>query len=158
MVLTGFITAGIGVVEDAYVRDHQNQRDHGGESLLKARRKRSQSEYESYLKFDLSGHSIASTRLRLFITSAAAGSEVEIYLVSNDWSEHDLTWDDRPDLPPQPIATPGDVQAGWVELDLASSLAGQATVSLVIVASGDNDKVDFSSREGSSPPLILPDP
>ena len=143
---------------DAFVRDEHERHDHGHEPMLKVRRKKSRSQEESFLKFDLARSEFdGPATLRLYCTDLGRDAEVEIYLVSNDWSEGDLDWHDRPDLPRNPIAASGEFSdRGWVEFDLGDALEGRERVSLAIIAVGRDTKAVFSSREGSHPPELVP--
>lgn len=120
-----------------------------------------------YLKFQvpvLSGQ-VASARLRLQVTTGATDGSKDggsIYLVSNDyknsnlpWDEDGLTADNAPDIQGQPLATAGTVAANSVvEFDLTTAIRRDGVYSFAIKNS-ITDQAKYETLQGSFPPELM---
>jgi PKD repeat protein len=144
-------------IADARVNQANPDANFGSSSTLRVRLHATDS-FWSYLRFDLAGleGQPSSALLRLFCTdgSPAGGTA---YLVSNDWTEGGITWNNRPGLPPDPLASFGGVSTGlWAELDASAAVTGPGLVSLALAA-GDSNSAIYSSREaaGQEPELVV---
>jgi PKD repeat protein len=112
--------------------------------------------FQSFLKFDLSALSGApvSARLRLYV-SDESNSGGSVYLVSNAWTETELTWSNKPALPASPLATAGNAPVStWLEFDVSAAVLGPGVVSFALNSTSTNS-VFFWSREGSQPPQLV---
>jgi hypothetical protein len=114
---------------------------------------------ESYLRFSVGGFlgRVQSAKLRVFASSSTADGPA-VYATSNDWSEADIAWKNRP----APSATASDdkgvITAGtWVEFDVTPFVHGNGTYSFVL-ATSSAAPVNFYSREGPSSPQLVVTP
>jgi hypothetical protein len=113
------------------------------------------------LKFTVTGvgaRSVASAKLRLHAVDPS-GSGGQFYRVQdNGWSEQTVTWSTAPAADPSPVASLGSVTAGvWYEVDLASMVAGDGTISIRVTSTSTNG-ADYSSTEGTAalaPQLVV---
>ena len=112
-------------------------------------------EVDSYLQFSVSGLAgvVTHATLRLHAnTSTVEGPSV--YVAGNDWSERQLTWQNRPNRLSGAIASAGGIAAGgWVEYDVTPAVSGDGTYTFQL-ATSSSDGVDFSSREGAYAPAL----
>jgi SpoIID/LytB domain protein len=114
---------------------------------------------ESYVAFDVSawkGMEYDSLQLRLEVRTAGAGG-VSVYRVGTKWSESNLNWDNRPTAGTLLTQVSSDIATGQLVVDVRAAFAGQKVdagkLGLRVVASS-SDGIDFSSREGSVPPVL----
>jgi hypothetical protein len=168
---------GFSAVADAYVKDGSTASTNFGTALeLQVQQGATESNRESYLKFDLTAitgtNTIAQVRLRVFgRLSDTSGTNVGVgvYSVSNTtWGENgsgSITWNTKPPAnnPVLATTTVTDNVAGWYEFDVSSyiqaeKIAGRNVVSLVLKSqSPSNPFVTFNSREASTnrPQLVV---
>jgi PKD repeat protein len=113
-------------------------------------------EYRSLVRFTLNGLSgpPSSVKLRLHVTDASA-SGGNWYLVSNNWTENTVVWDNKPAISGTPVATVGAMTAGtWIEIDLTSAITGNGTYSFEAVSTSTNTGA-FSTSQGTNPPQVV---
>jgi PKD repeat protein len=139
---------------DARTSSGSPTRNYGGSSELRAGS--SSTVYNSYLRFDLAGLSdsaVVSARLRLFVTGSS-DSGGSVYAVSSAWTESGITWNNAPVPSGGPLASAGPASTGqWVEFDVTGAVTGDGSVSFALT-NASADRVDYSSREGTSPPQL----
>ena len=119
----------------------------------------------TFLKFDLSGvTSASSTRLRLFGTAASGAPLVTVYAEdTNSWTERELTWDNQPTAGSRVVTVPVGRNAQYWQWDLtdlvrAQLAAGQRTLGLKLQNdAASSDPAYFISREApfKKPQLIV---
>jgi calcineurin-like phosphoesterase family protein len=111
---------------------------------------------ESFIRFTVTGVSgpFQSARLRVYVADNGTQDGPAVYSTSNSWTENEITWDNRPDHPSDPVDNKEHLGTnGWVEYDVTSLVTGNGTFSFVLVADS-TDGVIFSSREGEQPPQL----
>ncbi len=159
--------------DDAYVRDGSSaKKNFGSASTLVVRAATTGSNRWTYVKFDTSPlGSVTSAKLRLFGKLSSTTSTVvrtSAYPVaSTTWSEHQITWNNRPSLGATPLATVvmdnRTTTARWYELDVTAYLqrekaAGRHLVSLALRNDARSSPSDqFNSKEAGTngPELVV---
>ncbi|NOX55111.1 MAG: DNRLRE domain-containing protein, partial [Planctomycetes bacterium] len=109
----------------------------------------------TYLKFhiDVPGRPV-SARLRLYNAGNPTGDSGRVCLVTQPWSETQVTYLNRPQ-PGEEVARIGRVRPKQVvELPLKLSLKAKQELSLVLVPTS-RDGVDYVSREGGRPAELI---
>ena len=156
---------------DARVKDSSATSNYGTATEIRARLSSSSSNYESYLKFDLSSVTggISSARLRLYghLDSTSILNVLQgIFAVSNTtWTETGITWSTKPATTTSPLATVvvPDGVLRFYEWDLTSYIqseksAGRNLVSLALKSTAVSSPYTiFNSKEASSngPQLVV---
>lgn len=104
----------------------------------------------------LAGRTVVRARLRLYqLDSSPLGGRV-FSISSNSWPES-VTWDTRPSIDGQQLASFGAVAPnGWYEVDLGSFNPADGLVSLAM-DSTSSDGARWASRDSSTPPRLLLD-
>jgi hypothetical protein len=146
-------------VADARVRNSSASSNYGTDDELRARAASSGSNYESYLRFNLSsvGPNIASARLRLYGALDESGTSVAtaIFAVTNtSWSETGINWNNKPGSETSPLATATVLNTTnrYYEWDITSFVqteknAGRELISLAAKATNSSSPyVAFNSR------------
>ena len=148
--------------DDAFVRSNRPTRVYGGTFELRVRRS-SSADFNTYLKFNVSGLSApvqrATLRLKVIDGSAAGG---EVYSVSNNfagtatpWQEGSLNFDNAPPLSGAPLDVVGPVTLNQtVEFDVTAAVTGNGTVSFAL-SNEISDLANYSSKEGVTPPELV---
>ncbi|MCG8603952.1 IPT/TIG domain-containing protein [bacterium] len=147
--------------DDAFVRSTRPDNNYARDDELRVRK--SSTDYDSYLKFTVTGLTapVISAVLRLEVINAGQQGG-EVYSVSNNlkdstaaWTEDNLTFNLAPSLPVTPLEVKGAVSFGEiVEFDLSAAITGNGTFSFAI--SNDHfDTVKYSSKEGSRAPELV---
>ena len=118
------------------------------------------SNYDSYLKFDLTGQTFTSAKVRVNAALASSGSAgVALYAVATTtWTETAITWNNKPARGAQQATTVNvtSTTAAWIEFDvttyaLAEKAAGRNLVSFALHAPANTSvRVNASAREASS--------
>ncbi len=118
--------------------------------------------YYSYLKFFVVGlgGTVQSAKIRLFVSDASNDGGA-IYLVSNNyanssipWDEGGLVWNNAPVIIGNPLSSVGVVSQGTtVEFDVSTAIAGDGEHSFAL-KSNSSDLVNYTSKEGSNPPVL----
>ncbi|MCG8607831.1 DNRLRE domain-containing protein, partial [bacterium] len=147
--------------DDAYVRSSRPTQNSGGSAELRVRL--SSTDYDSYLKFDVSGlsGSVFDARLRLRVIDDGPDGG-RIYLVGNNlngssepWTESNLTFSTAPQFSGIPVSSMGPVSIGQtVEFDVTSVVNGNGVFSFVISSENSNTS-KYSSKEGVAPPELI---
>jgi PKD repeat protein len=112
--------------------------------------------YRSYLKFTVSGLTVAPTsaRIRLFVEDSSPDGG-RIYPVSNTWTETGITWDNAPLISGTGLSSVGPVTTGtWVEFDVSAAVTDNGTYSFGIL-NNSSDSALYSSREGTNSPELI---
>lgn len=122
-----------------------------------------QAEYNSFLKFDVTGISgtVTHAKVRLYVTdpSDVGGS---IYAVSNTykntnnpWLESGLNGSNAPTIGGSPLASLGAVAINtWAEWNVTAAVTGNGTYSFGLTSTSTNSAY-FSSGEGAHPPELV---
>jgi Glycosyl hydrolase family 26 len=117
---------------------------------------------ESYLRFSLSGLSgktLQSAKLRLYVPSDGTTDGPGVYSVSdNSWAETTVTWQARPPRAITPADDSGAIAAGtWVEWDVTPLVNGDGAYSFALGPTSTTNGVVFNSREATSnrPQLVV---
>ena len=118
------------------------------------------SNYDSYLKFDLTGQTFTSAKVRVNAALASSGSSgIALYAVATTtWTETAITWNNKPARGAQQATTVNvtSTTAAWIEFDVSSYLqaektAGRNVVSFALHAPANTSvRVNASAREASS--------
>jgi acid phosphatase type 7 len=112
---------------------------------------------ESYIRFtvsDISG-AIQSAKVRVYDTTNGTKNGPAIYATGSEWSEAELTWNNRPARASDVLDNKGAFgTSSWVEYNVTSLVSGNGTYSFVLAADS-SDGVKFSSREGGTPPQLV---
>jgi len=141
---------------DAYVEELHPGANKGTLNYLQVQQA-SNRNTESYIRFTTSGVSgtIQSVELRVYITTSGSNNGPAVYATNNTWTETGITWNNRPALTSGVIDNKGAIARNtWVTYTVTPQVTGNGTYSFALV--GDvNDKIGFSSREGSQPPQLL---
>jgi acid phosphatase type 7 len=112
---------------------------------------------ESYLRFTVNGLSgvVQSARLRVYSTTETAEDGPALYTTENDWTETEITWENRP---PRASTPSGDQtlvrKFSWMEYDVTALVTGDGVYSFVLAGDTDEDLL-FSSRESSNGPELI---
>jgi hypothetical protein len=141
-------------IADAQIRSNQATKNFGTSTTLRVRLSQSR----AYLKFTVTGltgpPTSAVLRLRVIDGSTNGGS---VYAVANTtWTESGITWNNAPAITGTALSSLGTVTTGtWVDFNLGSAITGNGTYTFAI-SGGNNDFVDYASREtGFNPVLVL---
>ena len=151
----------LGPAEDAHVRSSKPNNNYGDLNHLRLRH--GNPEYNSYLKFDVTGLSGVATSaiLRLYVTNGSSDGGA-VYLVSNNyagssapWLESGLTWNNAPAVSGAALDSVSSVSADqWVEFDVTAAITSNGIYSFGLT-NGSSDSVYYSSKEGSHPPELV---
>jgi VCBS repeat-containing protein len=145
-------------VADAYVSSSSPTKNYGTASDLRAQ----QNDFWSYFRFVVSGMGgVQSAKLRLFVTDASS-SGGSVYVVSDTyagtttpWTETGINASNAPAILDPALATRGTVAVGtWVEFDVSGAVFGNGTYDFGL-QNFANDRVAYSSKEGTNPPQLV---
>ena len=155
---------------DARVRSSSGTSNYGTDTDIRTRLSSSSSNYESYLKFNLSGVSggITKATLRLYgrlSGTSSSGIPVSIFAVSSTtWTETGITWNNKPTVGTllATVVVPDTINR-YYEWDLSAYVqsekaAGRNVVSLALKSTAASSPYTiFNSREASSnrPQLVV---
>lgn len=150
-------------IADSYVNSGAVSTNYGTATSM-VTKESTANDRSAYLKFDLSGltgRSVSSATLRLYVKSLTAAADRTAYSVSSDtWTESGITYSNLPAFG-NPAGSVRVTNTGWVEFDVTSyvmsEFAGDEIVSLYIKDPiTDNDVgIDFYSKEnGSNQPVL----
>jgi hypothetical protein len=121
---------------------------------------RTDNNVESFLRFQVAGliGRVTSAKLRLRAITETVNGPV-LRGVGTDWSETELTWNNRVAPAATTISDAGAIGPGeWVEWDVTSLLSGNGPVGLHL-SQTINDGINFHSREastvGNRPQLVV---
>src|SRR3990172_6686319 len=155
-------------VEDAYVSAAATGSNFGAATELRSRT----SEFESYLKFDLSGlgsESVTDAKLRLtgqLNDTSDANVATQVFSVSNTtWTEMSITWSNKPNSGSTALAsvTVADNVAGLYEWDVTSFVKSEINAERHLVSralknpSTSTPYATFNSRQAATntPELLI---
>ena len=65
-----------------------------------------------------------------------------------------MTWQTRPGANGPAIANAGNVQIGWLELDVTTAIVGEGELSFLLLPDAE-DGADFDSRQGTNSPELI---
>jgi RHS repeat-associated protein len=154
---------------DAYVQGGGNANTNFGTNtqLRIQTNATSSSNYDSYLKFDTTGQTFATAKVRVNAALSASGTVgVALYAVATTtWGETTINWNNKPARGAQQATTVNvtSTTAAWIEFDvtsyvLAEKTAGRPIVSFALHApSNVSVRVNASSKEATTnkPQLVL---
>jgi len=159
---TVIMTLTLGPTDDAYVQSTKPAKNFGTASDLRVR-KTSTVQFNTFLKFNITGlsGSVSSARLRLYVVDAGSDGG-SIYSVSNNylgtsnpWLETGLKWNNAPAISGAPLASIGAVSVGQtVEVDVTAAVTGNGVYSFGLTNNSSN-LVSYSSKEGSTDPQLV---
>jgi Bacterial Ig domain/Fibronectin type III domain len=116
---------------------------------------------ESYLKFQLTGltgNTITSAKLRLYVSDNGSVKGGSVAKMSNtSWTETGVTYNNRPAIDGATLSTLGAVNIGsGYEFNVTPAVTGDGTISLGLKTSS-SDGVHYSSREDTThaPQLVV---
>jgi hypothetical protein len=141
---------------DARVREADPTANYGSGTTLQVDGA-SDSDFESFLRFSVAGVSgkIQSARLRLYVVNNGTENGPAVHGTSNDWSERDITWSNRPAPTGEAVDNKENLSRNsWAEYDVTELVKGNGTFSFVLRADS-SDAVHFSSRHGEQPPQLV---
>ncbi len=144
--------------DDARIKESRSGSNYGDRDALYVEKNR----YDSFLKFNVTGlgGSVTSALLRLYVEndSDAGGS---IYVVSNNhntgssWKENSVTAANAPAIGGTILDSVGPVSLKQtIEFNVTSAISGNGIISFGI-RSNSNNKVGYSSKEGSVAPNLV---
>jgi hypothetical protein len=110
----------------------------------------------SFLKFNVAGldGSVASATLRVFVTSGSATFDAA-QVADNSWVQSTITYSNAP-ATGAIINGSGAVTSGtWVEIDVTSTINGEATFSFALLPTGVGRDLFSSSEAGNGPELVV---
>src|SRR6185436_20248572 len=98
----------------------------------------------------------SSARLRLLASDGGTNGGSIFLITNNTWTESGITWNNAPAITGTALSSLGTVTTGtWVDFNLGSAITGNGTYTFAI-SGGNNDFVDYASREtGFDPVLVL---
>jgi hypothetical protein len=142
-------------VADSYVRSDFAGENHGGDPVLIGR---TSPEYDSYVKFDVSGLSGAPLKavLRLWAETTGTTSYKVYQVTDNSWTELGLNFGNKPAFGGL-LGTSGPTTAGtWMDLEVTGAVNGNGPVTLGFTTGSTAGK-SFGSREDAAhaPQLLL---
>lgn len=110
---------------------------------------------ESHLRFKLNaiGGKVESAKLRLYAYDGTKDGPA-VFATADDWSEHGLTWANRPAAVGMKIDDVGAVTPGWVEYDVSGVVDGGGTYTFVL-RSDSADLAKFDAWEGFHQPELV---
>jgi hypothetical protein len=114
----------------------------------------------SFLRFDVTDVTRPITRavVRLHTTEkswAGTSDGPAIFAAEGDWSEEDLTWDDRPAMTSDGLDDASEIEPqSTVEFDVSAHVSANGSYSFALISTS-SDGVQFFSREGTSPPELI---
>lgn len=164
--LSAFGTGGstsVGAEADSYVRGGAYGSTNYGTAPVLTVKNESGADYqrESYLRFDLSGHStpVLGAKLRLTVVGInTAPVQNTLYFVGSDtWTESGITWNTRPTGAFPILGTWTPAANSVIEVDVTSQvnaeIAGDKKLSLKVASTvlGSASNVDYGSKENSDP-------
>ncbi|HZH77104.1 MAG TPA: DNRLRE domain-containing protein [Archangium sp.] len=137
-------------VADARVEGAYPTQSFGSSSTLKVD---GSPEYESFLRFELSGltGTIRSAKLRLYATDATTTGP-SVYTTGSTWQESTLTFQTKPARQTLLSRVTSVAANTWIEWDVTAAVQGNGTVNLAVSPTGSDGTV-FYSRESSSTSL-----
>jgi acid phosphatase type 7 len=141
---------------DAQVEERQPAVNAGTSPDLEVINLRGQS-VESYLRFTVSGVSgaIQSARVRVYSTTETAENGPALFTTANEWTEAEITWENRPRRVGSEIGNQELVRRyGWVEYDVTTLVTGDGPYSFVLAGDSEEGLI-FSSRESSNGPELV---
>ncbi|MCG8606958.1 IPT/TIG domain-containing protein, partial [bacterium] len=146
--------------DDSFVRSTEPNKNYGDDDELRA--KLSSTDYDSYLKFNVSGivGSIVSAKIRLLVINGSSQGG-DLYLVSNNyestsvpWEEMGLIWNNAPTISGTPLSSIGSVAVGdTAEFDVASAVSADGIYSFAIT-NGVSDAAKYDPKEGNVAPRL----
>lgn len=113
-------------------------------------------EYRALIRFTLTGLSgpPTSVTLRLY-TENASSRGGDWYLITSDWDESTVVWNNTPAISGNPVASVDEVTVGtWVEVDVTSAITGNGTYSFEATTTSTNTAY-FSTSQGTHPPEVV---
>ncbi|HEU5149440.1 MAG TPA: PKD domain-containing protein [Iamia sp.] len=140
---------------DGLVKSTSPTKSYGTDAALQLRAA-PDPEYQSYVRFDVTGLTgpVTDARLRLYVTDASpvGGTATR---VGTGWTEATLTWNGRPATIGGPLGTGGPGVAGqWVEYDVTAGVTGDGPVAFGLTTTSTNSLI-ASSRQGTHPPQLV---
>ncbi|MFX1278402.1 MAG: type II CAAX prenyl endopeptidase Rce1 family protein [Promethearchaeota archaeon] len=156
-------------IEDATVDKNNPDTNYGGENDLKVAH--GTNWYESFLKFNLTGVPDNFTRavLKVKIISFEANNTLRVFRTGNEWSEFNITWNNRPSkeigiLPPRKITKKGtyliDLTFGfdYAMLGYPSTLLLESLIWSICINTNDDNTISMASKQGDNryfPPKLI---
>ena len=168
-ILVGPVSAGEGgynAAEDSYVCEGAPSKNYGDSGSLYVQSGSTAEvpgDARTYLKFNLPVHptQIINATLKMYVRDASAsGRTYVISLVTEDWSESEITWNNQPATGTEktvdaPSAT------GWWQTDITDIViySQTSTVSIAIKDSAEDSATayytEFYSSESENPPQLI---
>ncbi|MCG8605223.1 DNRLRE domain-containing protein, partial [bacterium] len=156
IVTSGPATLTFEPTDDSFVRENRPSDVSGAGDVLRVRESNSGVQQISYLKFNVTGitREVENATLKLFVRDGG-GQAGSIFLVSNNWEEETVNWNNAPPISGSPLMSLGGVSAGQVtEFVVTSAIDGNGAYSFAI-RTGSDDAVEFSSKEVNDPPQLV---
>ncbi|QEC49871.1 DNRLRE domain-containing protein [Baekduia soli] len=146
-------------VADAPVKSNSPTKNYGTATSLRLRKDSSATgtNYNSYLKFDVTGltGTPTSAKLRLYSTDGSPDGGA-VSATSSSWTESGITWNTAPALG-STIGTAGKTaSAAFVDIPLGNPIAADGIYSFALTTTSSNSQY-YASREAAAnqPQLIL---
>ncbi|MCK9479381.1 MAG: DNRLRE domain-containing protein [Firmicutes bacterium] len=144
-------------IEDAFVRDGSARSSNfGDQSVLTVKSDATGYNRETYLKFDTSNtilDNFSSAKLKIYISNIGKDNrELSLYATSNDWSELELIWENKPENKEMLATFSANRVRQWIEIDLSEYVRTHygKIFSIKLVNDGSpsaENQISFSSRE-----------
>ncbi|MEF2246660.1 CBM96 family carbohydrate-binding protein [Paenibacillus sp. IITD108] len=152
-------------VADSYVASNLPDQNYGSTGGLPVTSNKSGIR-QAYFKFDLSGvqDEIYSATFKLWATNSdgkGGVKENKVYQTSNDWTEDEITWSNKPAAGSYMDSFYIDPGWKWQEANVSTGIAGQTgagqTFSFVVLQEGEARYITIYSKEKTSeqPRLVL---
>ena len=142
-------------VADARVSRGRPDSKYGNDVALRVRQDGSD-DYESYLRFQVTGitGTVTSVKLRLFCTDASPVGGT-VYPASTAWTESAITWNTAPGQTGGAVRAIGSVALNaWVEVDLTGLVTTNGQIDLLI-QDGNSNSALYGSRESTTVPQLV---
>lgn len=152
--------------QDSWLDQNSSSNNFGSDAILKVRSQKADNNFRALVRFALPAALpqdcvIQSATLRLYTASWTDGRTLEVVGVSSGWTEHEVTWNNRPEVA-GPAATTLSGQ-GYRDWDVAAQVqtvyeTGSNHGFLIRDAAeeGTGSEQQFHSREkGENPPQLI---
>ncbi|MCG8604962.1 IPT/TIG domain-containing protein, partial [bacterium] len=146
--------------DDSFVRSTEPNKNYGDDDELRVRL--SSTDYDTYLKFDVSGitGAVVSAKIRLLVINDSSQGG-DLYLVSNNyassstpWEEMGLIWNNAPAITGTPLSSLGAVAVGdTAEFDVTSAISGDGIYSFAMT-NAVSDAAKYDPKEGIVAPRL----
>lgn|GEM_PF-4547002 len=150
---------------DSWLDQNSSSNNFGQDAILKVRSQNSGNNFRALVQFAMStlpqGCIVESATLRLYAASWTDGRTLEVIRVAGDWTEHDVTWNNQPEVDgPTVTATSGQGYREWgVVAQVQAMYETGANYGFLVRDATEEvtgSEQQFHSREkGENPPQLV---